>query len=123
MKNWNKQYNKYRTYIKSKEWKKLRLDIYKIRKGVCERCGHNLNFEFHLHHKIYDNLFNEKLEDLEILCLYCHLKEHNLLTPKNKKQLNKRTLKRQRKIKKLRKDMKKSRRLSRNAAIWYISHP
>jgi len=54
----------------------------------CNRCSlETYNFAnseeakgwFHVHHKCYKHVFNEKdhLEDLEVLCQDCHDKEHN----------------------------------------------
>ena len=67
--------NKYKEYIKSKEWLEIRLDIIQTRK-CCERCGSKRQLQ--VHHKTYKNIFNEDQEDLELLCARCHMNEHGL---------------------------------------------
>jgi hypothetical protein len=67
---------KYYNYLKSNEWKSIRLDLLEIRGEKCERCASVNNLQ--VHHLTYDNLFNEAPEDLEILCRSCHKKEHNI---------------------------------------------
>ncbi|MAX51564.1 MAG: hypothetical protein CMH22_06250 [Methylophaga sp.] len=68
---------KYYDYLKSSKWKNLRNLILGKRGRVCERCSKDLsNEKADLHHKTYENVFNEKEEDLEILCRPCHEKEH-----------------------------------------------
>jgi hypothetical protein len=65
---------KYRDYLLSSEWVQLRIDLIKFRGYICERCPNIKNL--HVHHKHYDNIFNEEPEDLEIICSSCHAKEH-----------------------------------------------
>jgi len=78
--------NKYKEYLRSKEWLEIRLDILQTRKK-CERCGSKKCL--HVHHKTYKNIYNEEPEDLELLCSKCHENEHNLLKSKKKKQSKK----------------------------------
>lgn len=66
---------KYYSYLKSSKWKSIRNSIIEDRKR-CERC-YSIQ-ELQVHHKTYENVFNEKDEDLELLCKSCHRKEHNL---------------------------------------------
>ena len=65
---------KYIDYIKSKEWKKVRLGLFKLRGKKCEKCGQTKLI--HVHHLTYKNLFNEKPEDLQILCKKHHEDAH-----------------------------------------------
>lgn len=65
---------KYNDYLKSAKWRKLRKEIIEARGGKCERCASKIILQ--LHHKTYKNIFNEKPEDLEVLCRKCHKKEH-----------------------------------------------
>ncbi len=66
---------KYYTYLLSCKWRKIRTKIIKERKS-CERCGSKIILQ--LHHKTYENIFNEKDEDLELLCRKCHKLEHEI---------------------------------------------
>ena len=79
-------YYKYKQYLKSKEWKAIRLDIIQLR-VCCERCGSTKRLE--VHHKTYARLFNEKLSDLELLCSICHRKEHDIKSSKKKNKKRK----------------------------------
>jgi 5-methylcytosine-specific restriction endonuclease McrA len=68
---------KYLDYLQSKEWQKVRAKVFEERGRICERCQKDLNGKIaDVHHKTYKNLFNEKLEDLEVLCRPCHQLEH-----------------------------------------------
>ena len=63
----------YDRYINSEMWKnKARYAKYK--KGPdCERCGKK-NCVLEVHHKHYNTLYHERLEDVEVLCDVCHPK-------------------------------------------------
>lgn len=68
------KYQKYKTYLTSDTWKLKRKTVFAARGRKCERCPSTKVLQ--IHHKNYDSLYNERLEDLEILCLVCHKKEH-----------------------------------------------
>jgi len=68
--------NLYYGYLNSKEWKAIVNFIKKDRGGQCERCNNKRSLQ--VHHKTYDNIFQENMEDLELLCGKCHKKEHNI---------------------------------------------
>lgn len=70
---------KYLDYLKSDEWAQLKIDLFNHRGYKCERCWKTN--KLHIHHKTYDNLFNEEPEDLEILCQKCHRLEHKKSKP------------------------------------------
>ncbi len=66
---------KYYQYLRSLEWKKKRQEAFKIHGKVCRNCGATERLE--VNHKTYKNLFNEDIvNDLEILCHYCHCTYH-----------------------------------------------
>ncbi len=70
-------YSKYKDYLQSDEWQEVRKRVFLERGRRCERCGKDLENKIaDVHHKTYENLFNEKLEDLEVLCRPCHQEEH-----------------------------------------------
>lgn len=83
------QKEKYYTYLKSKEWKELKIDLLQLRGCNCERCGVKKAANIlHIHHKTYARLYNELMADLEILCSKCHMDEHGI-TNKGKKKRSK----------------------------------
>lgn len=69
---------KYQDYLRSPAWHKVRRAKLKEVGGKCEKCGWNRGIR--IHHKTYDNVFNEleHLEDLEALCGICHDKHHGI---------------------------------------------
>ena len=67
---------KYKKYLKSEKWNKIKTRIHKLRGGKCERC--NSKHQLQVHHKHYKNVFKEKMQDLELLCRKCHRSEHGL---------------------------------------------
>lgn len=90
----------YRNYLLSKEWFEIRNNLFKSRGKKCELCSSTTRIE--VHHKTYKNIFNEQLEDLQVLCSECHSDIHKVkgtkkpqkekktkkkLTPKEKKQI------------------------------------
>ena len=70
---------KYLEYLKSDKWKSIRESLFKERGKKCERYNpKTCSNKIEVHHKTYKNIFNEKLKDLEVLCINCHRKEHNI---------------------------------------------
>lgn len=75
----------YKKYLRSEKWQKKRQAVFERalknansdnKFGVCERCGYKpWKPCLQVHHKTYDNVFNEPLEDLELLCPNCHKEE------------------------------------------------
>ena len=65
----------YQEYLKTQDWgtKKLRALSYYF--NECAVCGTNKNLD--VHHKRYDNIFNEPLNDLVVLCRQHHSKFHD----------------------------------------------
>jgi hypothetical protein len=72
-------------YLFSSHWREFRecaLKAQEERQGenICERCPDGANkraaSELHLHHRTYERLGKERLEDVEILCRECHDKIH-----------------------------------------------
>jgi len=76
---------KYRKYLNSKEWEEIRVELHIVRGSKCERCSSKKNLQ--VHHLTYDNIFNEELEDLELLCAGCHKSEHRPIK-KKKRQIS-----------------------------------
>lgn len=65
----------YTSYLKSEWWKSKRDERFGFDKGVCQRCG--MDGEV-VHHRTYENVWGEKIEDLVTLCKDCHKKLHVL---------------------------------------------
>ena len=90
----SKAYLKYMRYIKSKEFKLLREEIFKRDNYTCVTCGWNCDKDGNerkltCHHITYEHLYDEKnhIEDLITLCDVCHNAIHRSI--KNKKRFNK----------------------------------
>lgn len=66
---------KYKQYLKSKKWAEKKFELFSLRGEKCERCQSEIDLQ--VHHKNYRTIFNEDLEDLEILCSKCHKAEHD----------------------------------------------
>ena len=81
----------YVKYLQSKQWKDLKLNV--INRDICcKLCGSYADLV--VHHKTYDNKYNENLSDLVTLCKSCHSLVHknNIITLDNIKILNNKTL-------------------------------
>lgn len=76
----SKEYLKYKRYINGKKFRELRKLVFERDGYKCQLCNSSENLT--VHHKTYDNLYNEEnhLEDLITLCYICHCAIH-----KNKK--------------------------------------
>ena len=65
----------YPQYLVTFHWRKIRKDIIEKHK-VCQKCGSKE--KLHVHHFTYDNIGNEKEEDLILVCEDCHKKLHKI---------------------------------------------
>jgi hypothetical protein len=70
----------YRKYIKSKRWKRKREQALRHYQYMCHGCGTKKLEELQVHHRHYDTLGNECMEDLIVLCGDCHCDNHDLET-------------------------------------------
>lgn len=79
----------YKKYLDTLEWKSLTFDIYKRDNYRCRQCSKDLSkINGNVHHVHYDNVYNEKLEDLVLVCKDCHYLIHsyyNKLMPLSKR--------------------------------------
>ena len=64
----------YYDYLDSDKWKSIKSRLFILLGKYCERCGSKERIQ--VHHITYERLFNERFDDLEILCENCHKKEH-----------------------------------------------
>lgn len=74
----------YDEYLKTKHWRKLRLNIAYKHNNRCQMCCKLIKSGYHIHHLTYKNIGNEKDSDLMFLCESCHNKIHNGKIEKNK---------------------------------------
>lgn len=64
----------YLTFLGTKYWKRLRMEVLRRDKFTCKRCGAQQNLQ--AHHLTYVRRGHEKLEDLVTLCVPCHREAH-----------------------------------------------
>lgn len=65
----------YDRYIaQSPEWQRKRRDAFALYGRKCAKCKSSRGLQ--VHHKTYEHLFNEPMEDLMILCFHCHKEVH-----------------------------------------------
>jgi len=55
----------------------IKLRLLDMKGNACERCGYSKYEILHVHHKNRDK-FDNKLENLELICPNCHYEEHFL---------------------------------------------
>lgn len=67
----------YKEYLQTFHWKRLRTKKLEEYSSRCQLC--NSSSYIQVHHRTYENLGNELLDDLTILCSNCHKKFHNKL--------------------------------------------
>ena len=58
-------------YYLSEEWKEKRKEALKRAGYECQRCGEQGKI-LQCHHRTYTRLYNERPEDLVVLCVDCH---------------------------------------------------
>ena len=85
-----------RAYRVSSAWKKNRKRRLNYDSGKCQgmsvkngkltRCLSKIDIE--VHHKSYERLGYEFMEDMIVLCRSCHRVEHNRLNKQDKRQLS-----------------------------------
>lgn len=61
----------YPEYLKQPEWHRLRAVLYKFAAGRCQLCYTDKQ-PFHVHHRTYERLAQERISDLILLCADCH---------------------------------------------------
>ena len=64
----------YRKYIKSDEWQAVRARALRHYRRRCCECGSR--DELQVHHRTYVRIGRERMEDLEVLCKWCHMARH-----------------------------------------------
>ena len=67
----------YGTYLRSVHWQTMRRLAHDRAQGTCELCGRGGQLD--VHHKTYERIGEERLDDLIVLCRSCHSKFHDKL--------------------------------------------
>jgi len=67
---------KYHEYLQSEKWDNIRRQKLAEANYKCQLC--NASSSLSVHHRTYENVFNEQLSDLIALCDKCHKKFHNI---------------------------------------------
>jgi 5-methylcytosine-specific restriction endonuclease McrA len=65
----------YARYLRSEPWAKKRRLVLARDGYQCQKCQSGR--DLHVHHKTYERLGREKLQDLLTLCEPCHMRHHN----------------------------------------------
>ncbi len=68
------QQSQYQEYLKSEAWAVRRKMALAHADGRCQLCGSPKALQ--VHHRTYENLYNETLHDLTVLCDPCHGNHH-----------------------------------------------
>ena len=73
---------KYEGYLRSKAWYQKRKAKLFNADYTCEKCGYcsykaTVEIPLDVHHKTYERLGNEDIDDLMVLCRNCHDRIHN----------------------------------------------
>ncbi|TXD45903.1 hypothetical protein [Polaribacter sp. IC073] len=66
----------YRSYLNSKKWHDKRNEMLKFSDYKCSRCSKTENLQ--VHHLNYNTIGDESLGDLDVVCVGCHKKIHNI---------------------------------------------
>lgn len=72
----------YDEYLATRHWRVLRVKVAKLRNYYCELCDKKIEVGYHIHHKTYKRLGDERLGDLMFLCENCHKEVHIALRAK-----------------------------------------
>lgn len=73
---WSIVYKEYhKRVLKGSHWKSLKLQAIHRAGNRCQLC--NAKGRLHVHHRTYENIGNESLNDLIVLCNDCHEKFHD----------------------------------------------
>ncbi len=67
--------NTYREYLVSKKWASLKKAVHFFYEEECYIC--RSREKLHIHHKTYDRIYHEDLDDLVLVCWLCHSSIHD----------------------------------------------
>ncbi len=69
-------FQQYQAYLQSEHWSNLRLKVLERDKWLCQSCMQKKATE--VHHFSYENLWNERLDELISYCRSCHEQTHRI---------------------------------------------
>lgn len=69
----------YEDYLSSAHWKEKKSERLKLSNYCCDVCGDD-EIQLQVHHKHYETLGHEDMDDLATLCPYCHKDVHKEIT-------------------------------------------
>jgi len=72
------KYESYKEYLVSPEWQRLKTLKLKQADNRCQLC--NSPDKLNIHHRTYKRIYEEDLNDLTVLCSYCHYRFHEKLS-------------------------------------------
>ena len=67
----------YKEYLQSDTWKEKRKLKLSESGNSCQLCNSQINL--HIHHRTYERIFKENLNDLTVLCQICHSRFHETI--------------------------------------------
>lgn len=67
----------YSMYLRSPEWRTLCHQAQERDRGYCQVCRRRSR-RMHVHHLSYRHIFEERLDELQLVCLACHKRIHGL---------------------------------------------
>lgn len=72
--------NTYKRYLRSVHWQNLRQQALSRANGRCEMCGYKpwKPGTLQVHHRTYERIGKEGLDDLIVVCPRCHMKIHGI---------------------------------------------
>jgi len=79
--------NTYREYLVSKKWAAIKRAVHFFYEDECYICRNKERL--HVHHRTYDRIYHEDLDDLVLVCNNCHKKIHD---PRYDTEVNYKTL-------------------------------
>lgn len=69
----------YEDYLASPHWKEVKTQRLALAGYCCDVCGDD-EIQLQVHHKNYETLGHETMDDLAVLCPYCHKDVHKEIT-------------------------------------------
>lgn len=79
----------YEDYLESPHWKATKSERLKLSNYCCDVCGDD-EIQLQVHHKHYETLGHEDMDDLATLCPYCHKDVHVEITKLRGKEFKQR---------------------------------
>ena len=87
----------YKRYLRCRHWQELRQKALNRANGRCEMCGYEpwKPGTLQVHHRTYERIGKEGLDDLIVVCPRCHMKIHGIHGKRKKVTSEKRIIERE----------------------------